>query len=143
MGNFVFGACRGKRKQARSEFQDEYEEKRIESEIYLPGSLDYLERLGMDRFGRIKDKNSDLLDAQNMQAVFDDYCDNMLDLDNAQNYIGSNGRVNFNYFLRVYKTGFLWKKIKFARKRVQFIEKRRGFLYQKQHELYEKTCDMM
>ena len=45
----VFLNCRSKNHD--KEYDDEYQEKLIENQIYLPGSLDYLELIGMDRVG--------------------------------------------------------------------------------------------
>lgn len=41
--------CRSRRD--RSAIDEEYQERMIETNVYLPGSLDYLELIGMDRCG--------------------------------------------------------------------------------------------
>ena len=51
MGQFILGSCRSK-KSSLTETQHKII-KRIEQNMYLPGSLDFLPRVGMDKFGRL------------------------------------------------------------------------------------------
>lgn len=48
----VFLNCRSKNRD-KGHYDDDYQEKMIENQIYLPGSLDYLELIGMDRVGHL------------------------------------------------------------------------------------------
>ena len=52
MGNNLLRAC-GKRRREQPVFDENDYEKTTEAEVYLPGSLEYLEHVGMDRVGRI------------------------------------------------------------------------------------------
>ena len=85
-------------------------ERYLENEIYLPGSLDYLERVGLDRCGRIVDKDSNMLRQKNIQSVFDDYCEQYLDLDNSEKYIKEDNFIVFGYFLRLSRQHFSGRK---------------------------------
>ena len=58
MGN-ILNLCRNRKKQLIAE-EDETSSK-IEHDIYLPGSLNYLKQVGLDRHGKIIDKKSPLL----------------------------------------------------------------------------------
>ena len=105
--------------------------------------MDHLEKLGMDRCGRIIDQSSALLHPDNLRAVFDDYCEDLLDLDNSERYLNDEGIVAFSYFLRVYKTAFFWKKVRCEQKRISLSQKRRGLLSEKKHDGYQNVCDSM
>lgn len=84
--------------------------------MYLPGSLDYLPLVGMDKFGRLQDKKTDLQADSNLQKVFKQYCEYYLDLENSSQYIDKEtGAITFPYFLRIYKTAYFWKKIRFEK----------------------------
>ena len=48
----VFLNCRSKNRD-RTTIDEEYQEKMIEGQVYLAGSLDYLELIGMDRCGHL------------------------------------------------------------------------------------------
>ena len=48
--------------------------------MYLPGSLEYLPLVGMDKFGRIQPTKKDLQEDANIEKVFKKYCDYYLDL---------------------------------------------------------------
>lgn len=58
MGQFILGSCRSK-KSSLTETQHKII-KRIEQNMYLPGSLDFLPRVGMDKFGRLQEGKKDL-----------------------------------------------------------------------------------
>jgi hypothetical protein len=82
--------------------------------MYLPHSLEFLEKVGMDKFGRIIETKKELYNKENQQKVFQEYCEYFLDLDNASQYYDKEtGHITFPYFLRIYKTAFFWKKIRF------------------------------
>ena len=53
------------------------------------------------------------------------------------------GIINFPYFIRVYKTAFFWKKIRFMKRRKLFLKERRGYLYSEKMKLYKQTIDLM
>ena len=141
MGNKLLG-CK-LRDDLQESLETKKKEKYLEDQIYLPGSLDFLERVGLDRCGRITDKDSTLLRQKNIQSVFDDYCEQYLDLDNSEKYIKDDNVIGFGYFLRLYKTAFFWKKIRFEQKRVAMLSERRGYLAEKDHQAYERHCDSM
>ena len=82
--------------------------------------------------------------------MFGQYCERYLDLEHSAKYMQKanfagigEGHVQFGYFLRIYKTAFLWKKIFFERKRVELFEQRRGHLFNQNDNLYRQACDMM
>ena len=111
--------------------------------MYLPGSLDFLEKVGMDKFGRLKADQKDLQDVKNQKAVFKEYCSYYLDLDNSSQYFDTTtGQITYPYFIRVYKTAFFWKKIRFETQRKVYLEQRRGYLFTKDEEKYRKTVDL-
>jgi hypothetical protein len=115
----------------------------LESQIYLTGSLNYLEQVGMNRAGRILDMKSDLISLENLDKVFNEYCAHYLDLENVNDYKDFSGSLVYTYFLRVYKTAFFWKKIYFEKRRVDIMEQRRGFLFSKDMEMYKLTHDKL
>ena len=51
--------------------------------MYLPGSLEYLPLIGMDKFGRLQENKKDLQADSNLNKVFKQYCDYYLDLENS------------------------------------------------------------
>lgn len=53
------------------------------------------------------------------------------------------GIIEFGYFIRIYKTAFFWKKIKFEEKRLELLSDRRGLLMNKKYELYKACVDHM
>ena len=53
MGQFLLSSCRSK-KSALTETQHKVI-KKIELNMYLPGSLEFLDKVGMDKFGRLLD----------------------------------------------------------------------------------------
>ena len=111
--------------------------------MYLPGSLEYLEKVGMDKYGRINPDKKDLHTETNKTAIFKEYCQYYLDLEqSSQYYDQTTGIITFPYFLRIYKTAFLWKKIRFEQQRRVFLEQRRGYLFSKDEEKYRKTVDL-
>lgn len=116
MGNNLLRAC-GKRRRESPVFDENDYEKSTVAAVYLPGSLEYLEHVGMDRVGRIikveDEKKPKLHTEQNIKNVFDEYCRNYFDLNNLSNYKSYNGMLTFQVFLRLYKTAFFWKKIRF------------------------------
>ena len=78
-----------------------------------------------------------------MYKVFIQYCEQYLDLSNSKSYINMQGIINFPYFIRVYKTAFFWKKIRFMKRRKLFLKERRGYLYSEKMKLYKQTIDLM
>lgn len=111
--------------------------------MYLPGSFEFLPRIGMEKTGKLNKELDSLHTEENMQKCFDEYCDYYLDLENAALNYDKLGIINFPYFLRVYKTAFFWKKIFFEKKRLNLLETRRGYLYTKEEEKYRKTVDQL
>ena len=63
MGQFLLGSCSTK-KTALTETQHKII-KKIEQNMYLPGSLDFLDKVGMDKFGRLIADKKDLQDVKN------------------------------------------------------------------------------
>ena len=114
---FIMGTyfCKIRSSKQPGEIKMEKEDKMIEKEIYLPGSLEYLDLVGMDRLGCLLSDEESVRNQRpiNLQKVFDDYCDEFLDLNNSDQYINSNDTIKFSYFLRIYKIAFFWKKIRF------------------------------
>ena len=55
--------------------------KKLEQNMYLPGSLEYLEKVGMDKYGRINPDKKDLHTETNKTAIFKEYCQYYLDLE--------------------------------------------------------------
>lgn len=111
--------------------------------MYLPGSLEYLPMVGMDKFGRIQDAKKDLQDDDNLAKVFKQYCDYYLDLQNCAQYFDKEtGNITFPYFIRIYKTAYFWKKVRFEKRRRMFLEQRRGYLFSKEEDKYRKTVDL-
>ena len=137
--------CKIRSSKQPGEIKMEREESMIETEIYLPGSLDYLEQVGMDRTGQFLSDDLSVRNQRpiNLQKVFDDYCDEYLDVNNSDQYINYNGSIKFVYFLRIYKIAFFWKKIRFEKERIKCLKKRRGFLFAKDMERYKEACDEM
>ena len=131
MGNYF---CKIRSTKQPGEIKMEKEEKMVETEIYLPGSLEYLDFVGMDRTGCLLDDEVSVRNQRdiNLQKVFDEYCEEFLDLTNSDQYINSNGTLKFPYFLRIYKIAFFWKKIWFEKHRVRLLKERRGFLFAKE-----------
>ena len=58
MGN-ILNLCRSKK--VRMMEMEDAETRTLESQIYLPGSLEYLAKVGLDKRGKIIDKKSMLL----------------------------------------------------------------------------------
>ena len=84
MGQFILGSCRSK-KSALTETQHKII-KKIEQNMYLPGSLEFLPKVGMDKCGRLLADKKDLQTEANQQKVFKEYCDYFLDLENCSQY---------------------------------------------------------
>lgn len=117
--------------------------KKIEQNMYLPGSLDFLGKVGMDKCGRLIADKKDLYKEDNQKKVFKEYCDYYLDLENcSQYYDQTTGQITFPYFIRIYKTAFFWKKVRFEGPRKMYLEQRRGYLFTKDEEKYRKTVDL-
>ena len=55
--------------------------KKLEQNMYLPGSLEYLEKVGMDKYGRLNPDKKDLHTESNKTAIFKEYCQYYLDLE--------------------------------------------------------------
>lgn len=111
--------------------------------MYLPGSLEYLPQVGMDKFGRIQQNKKDLQDDANLNKVFKQYCNYYLDLENSSTYFDKeSGNITFPFFIRIYKTAYFWKKIRFEKKRRMYLEQRRGYLFTKDENKYRQTVDL-
>ena len=137
--------CKLRSTKQPGEVKMEREEQMIETEIYLPNSLNFLEQVGMDRFGQLLGDELSVRNQRpiNLQKVFDDYCDEYLDVNNSDQYMNFNGSIKFVYFLRIYKIAFFWKKIRFEKERIRCLKERRGFLFAKDIDNYKKACDAM
>jgi hypothetical protein len=46
----------------------------LETDVYIKGSFKYLEKVGMDRTGLIKDKESPLVTRDNIKKSLLEYC---------------------------------------------------------------------
>lgn len=78
-----------------------------------------------------------------MTAVFKQYCEYYLDLGNSAQYFEKEtGIINFPYFIRIYKTAYFWKKIRFEKRRRMYLEQRRGYLFSKDETKYRQTVDL-
>ena len=53
----------------------------------MPGSLEYLARVGLDKRGKVIDKKSPMLRLDHQQAVFGQYCERYLDLEHSAKYM--------------------------------------------------------
>lgn len=111
--------------------------------MYLPGSLDYLPKVGMDKCGRLVADKKELQDKANLDKMFKEYCNFFLDIENcSQYYDQTTGNISFPYFIRIYKTAFFWKKVRFEGQRKIYLEQRRGFLFTKEDDKYRQTVDL-
>ena len=120
MGNFVLATCRNK-KAAINDTQ-RYRTRKLEQEMYLPGSFEFLPKIGMEKTGKLNKELEALHTEENLQNCFKEYCNYYLDLENAESNYDKFGQISFPYFLRVYKTAFFWKKVFFEKKRLNYLE---------------------
>ena len=51
--------------------------------------------------------------------------------------------MNFNYFLRVYKTVQFWKRVRFEQTRPVLLSERRGFFVEQDWDNYKQACDKL
>jgi len=51
--------------------------------------------------------------------------------------------INFNYFLRIFKTISFWKRVRFEQTRPVLLAERRGFLLDKDDKKYKEACDSL
>ena len=66
-----------------------------------------------------------------------------MDLENSAKYFDKEtGNINFAYFIRIYKTAYFWKKIRFEKRRKMYLEQRRGYLFTKDEAKYRQTVDL-
>ena len=93
----------------------------------------------MDLDGSIfpKCKNTKVRNPIHLKEIFDQYCDEFLELQNCNEYKNHDGTLNYGYFLRIYKTAFFWKKIRFEDRSQAFLYKRRGFLHDNNFDMYK------
>jgi hypothetical protein len=89
----------------------------FEDQIYLPGSFNYLDQVGFTNQGLLSTDplHQKYQNRVHMKHVFEQYCEDNLEIENSHDYQDFNGTLHFGYFLRVYKTVFFWKKLRFAK----------------------------
>ena len=113
----------------------------LERDIYLKGSMRYLDLVGMNQDGSINPNQKRQRRPENLDVIFNEYCDEFLELENNKDYKYFNGTLSFGYFLKVYKAAFFWKKVRFENYRQDFLYKRRGFLNDDNMKMYKIVVD--
>lgn len=75
----IFNACKRKRNAVAESAA------LAEEELYLPGSLAYLDLVGMDAHGKLQHDKLESKEQrpENLKAVFNDYCAEFLELDDT------------------------------------------------------------
>ncbi len=58
--------------------------------------------------------------------LFEEYVNKHLE--SPQDHMDQTGQLNFDYFIKVYKTALIWNRVKFAEKKVELIAMRRKAL---------------